>query len=51
MPYKSKAQVRKLFATNPTLARKWAHKYGIPKNLPERIGKKKRSRYRGKPNG
>jgi hypothetical protein len=42
MPFKSKAQVRKLFRTNPELAKRWEREYGIPKNLPERVKKKKR---------
>jgi len=47
MPFKSEAQRRFLFAKHPKIAKKWAHKYGTPKNLPKRVGK--RYRYRGKP--
>ena len=36
MPFKSKAQMRFLFATNPQLAKKWKEKYGVPKNLPQK---------------
>jgi hypothetical protein len=36
MPFKSKAQMRLLYAKHPTIAKKWAKKYGVPKNLPAR---------------
>ena len=36
MPFKSKAQMRFLFKTNPKLAKKWSKKYGVPKNLPNK---------------
>lgn len=35
MPFQSEAQRRYLWAKHPQLARKWADKYGTPKNLPE----------------
>jgi hypothetical protein len=38
MPWRSKAQVRKLYATNPELANRWTREYGMPKNLPEHVG-------------
>lgn len=41
MPFKSAAQQRFLFATKPKLAKKWANKYGVPKNLPDRVKRKK----------
>lgn len=44
MPFESKAQVGKLFAKNPALARRWAHKYGIPKDLPRRKRKVRKVR-------
>lgn len=37
-PFKSKAQVRKLFATNPTLAEEFASKTHSIKSLPEHSG-------------
>ena len=35
MPFKSEAQRRYLFVHEPKLAKKWAHKYGTPEDLPE----------------
>lgn len=40
MPFKSKAQQKFMFAKKPELAKKWADKYGMPKNLPKRKKKK-----------
>lgn len=37
MPFRSKAQVRALFAKAPKVAKRWKQKYGIPDDLPERI--------------
>lgn len=36
MPFKSRAQMRYMFANHPEIARRWVEKYGIPDNLPER---------------
>ena len=36
MPFKSKAQQGYLFAKKPKLAKRWADKYGVPKNLPKK---------------
>lgn len=33
-----------MFKTNPELAKEWERKYGIPKNLPERVKTKHRRR-------
>lgn len=43
MPFKSKAQVGYMFANHPKLAKKWADKYGMPKDMPKKKkkGKKK----------
>lgn len=41
MPFKSKAQQRKLFATNPKLAKRWAKETKNIKGLPEKVKKKK----------
>lgn len=40
MPFKSKAQQGFLFAKKPELAKKWADKYGVDKDLPEHVGDK-----------
>lgn len=41
MPFKSKSQVRALYAKDPKLAAEWTAKYGLSKNLPEKVGKGK----------
>jgi hypothetical protein len=41
MPFKSRSQARKLFATNPTLAREFASKTLSIKKLPEKVKRKK----------
>jgi hypothetical protein len=38
MPFKSKAQIKMMFATHPAIAKKWAKKYGVKKGLPEHVG-------------
>jgi len=43
-PFKSKAQMRYLFANEPALAKRWADKYGVPKKLPKHIKKKKKKK-------
>lgn len=43
MPFKSEAQRRYLFAKEPKLASKWAHKYGTPKDLPMHVKNNKKS--------
>lgn len=48
MPFKSEAQRRFLWSQHPEIAKRWAYKYGTPKNLPARVGSKRRYRYRGK---
>ena len=40
MPFKSKAQARKLFATNPKVAKEFASKTRSIKALPEKVKKK-----------
>jgi hypothetical protein len=40
MPFKSKAQLKYMFAKLPKLAKKWAKKYGVPKHLPKKRKKK-----------
>jgi hypothetical protein len=39
-PFKSIAQRKFLFAKKPTLAKKWADKYGAGKGLPEKLSAK-----------
>lgn len=41
MPYKSKAQMRYMHAKHPKIAKEWDDKYGVPKKLPEKKGRKK----------
>ena len=41
MPFQSKAQQGYMFAKQPKIAKRWADKYGVPKNLPEHVKKKK----------
>jgi hypothetical protein len=41
MPFKSQSQRRKLFATNPELAKEFAAKTPKGKKLPEKVAKKK----------
>lgn len=36
MPFHSEAQKKFLFARKPKVAKRWAKKYGIPKNLPKK---------------
>lgn len=40
MPYQSEAQRRFMHARHPKIAKRWDEKYGSPKDLPERKGKK-----------
>jgi hypothetical protein len=42
MPFQSKAQQRLMFAKHPEIAKRWASKYGVPKNLPEHKTAKKK---------
>jgi hypothetical protein len=47
MPFKSKAQQKYMFAKHPKIAKRWAGKYGVSKNLPEHVKKAvKRSKYK-----
>jgi len=43
MPFKSEAQRRYLWMEHPEVAKRWAKKYGTPRNLPYHKGEKKRS--------
>lgn len=40
MPFESKAQQRFMFKKHPKIAKRWAGKYGVSKDLPERKGGK-----------
>ena len=44
MPFQSKAQQRYLFSQEPALAKRWAKKYGVPKNLPQWVKKHQRKK-------
>lgn len=39
MPFQSEAQRRYLWAKHPDIAKRWADKYGTPKDLPKHKGK------------
>lgn len=41
MPFKSKAQVRFMFAKHPRIAKRWAAKTKSIKRLPQRVKRKK----------
>lgn len=42
VPFQSKAQQGYMFAKHPEIAKRWAAKYGVPKNLPAHKKKKAR---------
>lgn len=42
MPFRSESQRRYLFAKVPAVAKRWAHKYGVARNLPEHVENKKK---------
>jgi hypothetical protein len=46
MPFKSKAQMRYMFARHPKIAKKWAHKYGIKKSLPAKVKRSTKSSHK-----
>jgi len=46
MPFKSKAQKGYMFVHHPQIAKRWAHEYGVPKNLPEHVAHEKAQRKR-----
>ena len=39
MPFQSKAQMKYMFAKHPKIAKRWADKYGVPKNMPMHKGR------------
>jgi hypothetical protein len=41
VPFRSRAQLRYMFARHPRIARRWADEYGVPKDLPERASSKR----------
>jgi len=41
MPFKSKAQMRFMFAKHPEIAKRWAKEYGVPKKLSKKVVTKK----------
>jgi hypothetical protein len=46
MPFRSKSQMRLLYAKHPEVAKRWSKKYGQPKNLPEHVSRKPKSKQR-----
>lgn len=42
MPFKSKSQMKYLFAKEPEVAKRWAKKYGVPSKLPNKVSKKRK---------
>ena len=46
-PFKSKAQMRFMYAKHPKIAKKWSAKYGVSKNLPEKKSLTKKLTSRG----
>lgn len=42
MPFRSKAQVRFMFARHPKIAKRWAKKYGVSKRLPSKVRRRKK---------
>ena len=42
MSFKSKAQMKWMYANNPAMAKEWTSKYGVPKKLPKRVKKPKK---------
>jgi hypothetical protein len=44
VPFQSKAQQGYLFAKHPEIAKRWAAKYGVPKNLPKHKKKARKVR-------
>lgn len=40
MPFRSKAQMRFMFAKHPSIAKRWEDTYGVSKNMPEHVGDK-----------
>jgi len=37
MPFKSKAQMKFMFAKHPKIAKRWANKYGVSKDMPMHV--------------
>jgi len=37
VPFKSKAQQGFMFTRHPKIAKKWVDKYGVSKNLPDKL--------------
>lgn len=43
MPFQSKAQQGFMFAKHPGIAKEWAKKYGVPKDLPAKVEARKKA--------
>ncbi len=46
MPFKSKSQMREMFANQPKIAKRWAKETPDIKKLPEKVKKKKKKKSR-----
>lgn len=44
MPFKSKSQMRFMYAKHPDIAKRWEDKYGISKTMPEKVSLSKRAK-------
>ena len=49
MPFKSKAQMREMYANQPEVAKKWAKLTPNPKSLPEHVKPKQKASLLQKP--
>jgi hypothetical protein len=46
-PFKSKSQQKFMFSKHPKIAKRWASKYGVDKDLPEKVSAKEMLKQRG----
>lgn len=37
MPFKSRKQMKFLYAKHPKIAKKWSEEYGVSKSLPDKV--------------
>lgn len=47
MPFKSKAQMKYMFAKKPAIAKDWVGKYGVSTNMPDHVKKTKKKVLKG----
>lgn len=43
-PFVSQSQRKFMFAKHPDIAHKWAHKYGVPENMPMKVAQAKKKK-------